>query len=252
MQSGEMNATVARKARSDRRRNDGRRLVFVAMSLLLCVVLVGCGAVRGRRGAPERSGFLGDYSQLKEREGYKAQLVYVNPNARWTSYRAVHIDSVTLWANQATGKLGEQDRQMLTDILFKALYDELGKYFELTDQLGPGVLRLRAALTQAKGANVPLRTMTTYVPQLNVAGMAIGLGADTANTVGTATVEAEILDPITGERLAAAVDRRAGTKSPVTTRTFKKWGDVQAAANFWAEHVARFLLRAGVERKPGA
>jgi hypothetical protein len=114
------------------------------------------------------------------------------------------------------------------------------------------VLRLRAALTQAKGAKVPLRTMTTYVPQLNLPTMVVGLSADTAATVGSATVEVEVIDSITGERLGAVVDERAGTKSPLTKRTFQKWGDVDAAAHFWAERLAQALLSLGVPRKPGA
>jgi hypothetical protein len=78
------------------------------------------------------------------------------------------------------------------------------------------------------------------------------LSADTAATVGTASVEAELLDSITGDRLAAAVDQRAGTKSLFTTRTFTTWGDVEAAANFWAERTAQFLVEQGARRKPGS
>jgi hypothetical protein len=138
---------------------------------------------------------------------------------------------------------------MLTDLVYRAMHENLGKEFRLVDRPGPDVLRLRAALTQAKGANVPLRTMTTIVPQALLLGTAVGLSADTASTVGTATVEMELLDSITGERLAAAVDQRAGTKSLLTTRTFSTWGDVEAAASFWAERTARFLVKQGVRRK---
>jgi hypothetical protein len=53
---------------------------------------------------------------------------------------------------------------MLTDTLFRALHQELGKVFTLVETAGPSTLRLRAALTQAKGAKVPLRTVTTMRP----------------------------------------------------------------------------------------
>jgi hypothetical protein len=220
------------------------------MLAIACVLAaVGCGAVRGRRGAPEEAGFLRNYGQLAEREGYEAQLVYVNPRADWSRYAAVEIDSVTLWASSATVKLSKEDQQMLTDLVYKAMHEQLGKQFRLVTDPGPDVLRLRAALTQAKGANVPLRTMSTLVPQALILGTAVGLSADTASTVGTATLEMELLDSITGERLAAAVDQRAGTKSLLTTRTFTTWGDVEAAANFWAERTAQRLVKAGVRRK---
>jgi hypothetical protein len=223
---------------------------WIAVVAIACALpALACGAVRGRRGAPEESGFLRDYSQLQEREGHEAQLVYLNPRADWSRYAAIEIDSVTLWASQENVKLSKQDQQMLTDLVYKAMHEQLGKQFRLVDRTGPDVLRLRAALTQAKGANVPLRTMSTLLPQALILGTAVGLSADTASTVGTATVEMELLDSITGERLAAAVDQRAGTKSLLTTRTFSTWGDVEAAANFWAERTTQFLVTQGVRRK---
>jgi len=224
-------------------------IVWLALALVLPAL--GCGSVRGRRGTPEESGFLRDYSQLQEREGYDAQLVYVNPRADWSRYAAIEIDSVTLWASQENVKLSREDQKMLTDLVYKAMHEQLGKEFRLVEQPGPDVLRLRVALTQAKGAKVALRTMSTLLPQALILGTAVGLSADTASTVGTATVEMELLDAITGERLAAAVDQRAGTKSLLTTRTFTTWGDVEAAANFWAERSAQFLVKQGVRRKAG-
>jgi len=229
------------------------RVIWI-LSLVAAAALpaLGCGAVRGRRGTPEESGFLRDYSQLQPRKGYEARLVYVKPGVDWSRYDAVDIDSVTLWANRETEKLSPDERQMLTDLLYKALHEKLGAEFRLADRPGPDVLRLRAALTQAKGANVPLRTISTIVPQVLLLSTAVGLSADVAETVGTATVEAELLDSVTGDRLAAAVDQRAGTKSLFTTRTFSTWGDVEAAANFWSARVAQFLMKQGVRRKTGA
>jgi hypothetical protein len=219
------------------------------LALALVLPALACGAVRGRRGTPEPSGFLRDYSPLREREGFEARLVYVNPRADWSRYAAIEIDSVTLWASDENVKLSRQDQQMLTDLVFKAMHEQLGKEFRIVEQPGADVLRLRAALTQAKGAKVPMRTMSTLLPQALVLGTAVGLSADTATTVGTATIEMELLDSIAGERLAAAVDQRAGTKSLLTTRTFTTWGDVEAAANYWAERTAQALVRAGVRRK---
>jgi hypothetical protein len=227
--------------------------VWVPILVLAFVVpALGCGAVRGRRGTPKESGFLRDYSELKHREGYDAQLVYVSPTADWSHYTAIEIDSVTLWANSADVKLSPKDQKMLTDVMYKALHERLAKDFKLVQEPGADVIRIRAALTAAKGANVPLRTMSTIVPQMLLIGTAVGLSADTARTVGDATAELELLDSVTGERLAAGVDERAGTKSLLTTRTFSTWGDVKAAADYWADRIAQFLVREGVQRKPGA
>jgi hypothetical protein len=225
--------------------------VLVALALISFTVL-GCAAVRGRRGEPERMGFLGNYDQLEPREGYEAGLIYINPNADWTRYKAVQLDSVTLWADKETVNISQKDQQMLTDVAYKALHDKLGEQFKLVDKPGPDVLRVRAALTQAKGARIAMRTISTFVPQAFVVSTVTGLAADVAATVGTATIEMEAVDSVTNERLAAAVDERAGTKTPFTTRTFQKWGDVKAACEWWAERSAKFLVERGVQRKAGA
>jgi hypothetical protein len=82
--------------------------------------------------------------------------VYFNPNAQWSRYKSIHIDSVTLWADEDLDKLSAEDQQMLTDTLYTALDEELGKYFEIADHAGPDTIRVRAALTQAKGAVIVL------------------------------------------------------------------------------------------------
>jgi hypothetical protein len=110
---------------------------------------------------------------------------------------------------------------------------------------------LRVALTQAQGAKVGLRTITTVVPQLRMAGGVVGLAADTATTVGSATVEMEVLDPVTNQRLAAAVDDRAGTKVLFAKRSYQTWGDVGAACDYWSNRIAWQLARHGVQRRPG-
>jgi len=224
-----------------------RQALVLALALALSL---GCAAVRERRGAAEQSGFLGDYSGLEARDGYEAREIYINPNAEWARYSAIHLDSVTLWVNDRTAKLREEERQMLSDLLYASLAAELGERFQLVTQPGPDVLRMRAALTQARGAKVPLRTLSTILPPMWVISTAAGLSADAATTVGTATIEVEIVDSITDERLVAAVDQRAGTKSILAgTRTLKTWGDVEAACRFWARRAADALERLGVRKK---
>jgi hypothetical protein len=231
------------------------RILFSMGLLALVCAVVACAATRGRRGEAPESGFLRDYSQLEHREDWPAQEIYFNPNAEWSRYDSIQLDSVTLWANEDMGKLGAEDRQMLTDTLYKAFHNELEKYFELSDQPGLDVIRVRAALTEAKGAKTPLRALTSIHPGTLLIGTAVGLSADTANSVGTATMEFEVLDSVTNDRLAAGVDQRAGTKVfafIAAGRTFTTWGDVKAACDYWAERAAIALLKKGVRPKSGA
>lgn len=234
-------------------RNRKRSVLTLAVIATLSVLgmSVGCAATRARRSTPEVSGFLLDYSKLSKNPEYEAALVYVKPGVQWTLYDSIEIDSVGLWGDENTAKLSAEDRQRLTDVLFTVLSEELGKYFHLVEEPGPNSLRLRVAVTQARGANVPLRTLTTVIPQLRLGSSAVGLGTDTAATVGSATVEMELLDGVTDERLAASVDRRAGSKVLFAKRAYRTWGDVEAAARYWSRHLAWLLARGGVQRKPG-
>jgi len=164
-----------------------RGKAILALSVVVTLTVVGCAATRQRRGAPESSGFLGDYSQLEKNPNFGASLVYVRPGVQWANYNAIQIDSVGLWGDAKTASISPEDQQMLTDMLYKSLYDDLSKVFTITDRPGPNTLRLRVALTQAQGAKVAIRVLTTIVPQLRMAGGIVGLAGDTATTVGSAT-----------------------------------------------------------------
>ena len=132
------------------------RVVTVVILLAFVVTALACAGTRGRRKAPDESGFLRDYSQLTESEDTAARLGYLNPRANWSRYDTIWIESVSMWANSETSEVTPEDRQMLIDYFYKALDEELSKDFRIADGPGPGVLQFRAALTEAKGANVPV------------------------------------------------------------------------------------------------
>jgi hypothetical protein len=227
-----------------------RPLVLAAL-VASALVVSGCTPTRARRGTPYESGFLSDYGQLKHVEGYPAALVYIRPGVQWSSYNAVQLDSVTLWRDAGTEALSAEDQQMLTDLLYKDVHDDLSKYFNVVTEAGPGTLRLRVALTQVQAAKPVIRTVTTVVPQMRVLGSLIGLAANTALTVGSATVEMEVLDSVTNQVLAEGVDDRAGTKVLFAKRAYTTWGDVDAAFKYWAGRISWQLARQGVQRLPG-
>jgi hypothetical protein len=229
-----------------------RRSITFALALVAAAVVAsGCGILRPTRGrwmedAP-RSGFLGHYSNLAHNDDYPAQEVYINPDAAWSQYSAVHIESVTLWVSDPAKAPSAEQQKMLTDMFYKALHEKIGEKFKIVDAPGPGVLQLRAALTEARGAHIVLNTVTTVIPQARLVSTALGLATDTAAFVGAASAEAELDDAITKERLAAAIDSRAGTKGVL--RMFSKWADVEAIFEYWGERTRDFLVKQGVQQK---
>jgi hypothetical protein len=231
------------------------RLVIATIALVsVAAVSIGCGIIRPTRGRhfeeAEHAGFLRDYSQLGPREGFDAQEVYVRPNTAWKDYSAIQIESVSLWIRDQSEKPSAEDQKKITDMLYKSLHEKLGEKFKIVNEPGPGVIQLRAAFTEAKGARVALNTVTTVIPQARAVSTILGLGTDTAALVGSASMEAEATDAITNDRLAAVVDSRAGTKG--ITRMLTKWGDVQAICDHWGERARDFFVNQGVQQRPGA
>ena len=213
------------------------RLPLVA-GLVLVIVLAACATTRQTRSV-EKSGFLGDYSQLREGEGDEAQLVYINRLANFSRYDAVIIDSVTFWRS-GDSQISEEDQQMLTDQLYLSLDTKLKENgFATVKRPGPNVLRLRAAITEARGAKVVANAVTSIVPQARLITTLGGMATDTAVLVGAAGIEAELTDSLSGERLAAGVDERVGTKA--IRGAFGEWKHVTEAFDYWADRIATRL-----------
>ena len=74
----------------------------------------------------------------------------------------------------------------------------------------------------------------------------VGDSYDRVATVGQATIEAEVLDSMTKQRLAAAVDQQAGKKAFTQLKT---WSDVKAACEHWAKALRERLIQEGVRQK---
>jgi hypothetical protein len=231
-----------------------RALGWTGICLCLALAAGGCAGTRQTRDEAKPSGFLGDYSQLQPGQDGQAKLVWFDPNASWKAYNAVIVDPVTLWTAGEEGdlaKLSREDQQMLADRFHTALATALAKDMPVVTQPGPGVLRVRAAITEAGGSNVALDIVSTVIPQVRLLATVGGLAADTAATVGHVSGELEVLDSASGKRLLAGVDERVGTRG--LEGVTQKWSDVQMAFDDWAERVRlRIAERRGTAPAPGA
>jgi len=71
-------------------------------------------------------------------------------------------------------------------------------------------MRIQIALTDATSATPGLRSVSVVVPQARVLNLVQSMGTGSYAFVGSAQAEAQITDSVTGERLAASVDKREG------------------------------------------
>lgn len=161
------------------------RLGSAAIWLSIAAAAAGCATQ-----ASTQSGFLRDYSSLRPTsdgsDKLKARIALHAPEpAALARYRGAYLDPVVV---SVTGLDAEQTTS-LSEILTRSLSEEVGKTWPLVGNPGPGVLRVRAAITGVTKANVALNLAMTAVA--------------TPLSNGGAAAEAEIVDGQTGRRIAA-------------------------------------------------
>jgi len=209
-----------------------------AVSMVVAVMVIFACATTEQVPNVRMSGFLGDYSKLHPGRPGQAEFTYRDTGVDLSKYRKAMLDPVQIWAaenNSALSDLSREDQQLLVDYLYVALRDALAKDYTLVNEPGPDVMRIRCAITEAR-ADSPVKDLLSTVTPIGLGiSYAKRLATGTHSGVGIVSVEGELLDSTTGKRIAAVIDRRAGTKSLVGKPT--RWGDVQDAFNFWARRM---------------
>jgi hypothetical protein len=165
--------------------------------------------------------------------------VYINPDADFRRYDKIILEPASMYSSEDgdLAKISKEDRQHLVNYLNAAVQESLKEDYQIVTQPGPGVLRLRMAITDADAANVPMDTLSTIIPFTMAASGIKRLATGTPLAVGKAGVEAEIVDSQTGTRLAAAVDRRFGEKVTGNFDKFDKYRAVTDSFDYWAERL---------------
>ncbi len=212
----------------------------ITLTAFICVILLisSCSPKQARR--VEKSGFLGDYSNFKEGKSNEALYLYINPIANCKNYTKVIIDPVTLWTvsenSELTG-LDPKDKLMLLTLASGTIHDAMQSgQFEVVDEIGPGVIRIRPAVTEAVKANVLLADVLAVAPYAWEVSTLWGIGSGKWPFLGELSGEIEILDSETNERLFAGVDkvvdRLGGNIDPRA-----KWGDVVDGFQLWRDRM---------------
>lgn len=200
-------------------------------AILILTLALGCGATR-QADPGEGKGFLDDYSKLEKGQQGEANLRWINPKANFTRYDKVIIDPVTFWrGSDAKAGLSAEQRQALANYFHATAHKEVSKYFSVVQNPVEGAMRVTAAITRLGDRNVTMDTVSTYIPQMRLLAETKGLFTGKPAFVGEAVLEGRLTDAWSGERLAAAMDRRVGGKS---FKGMDDWADVRAAIDAWA------------------
>ena len=206
--------------------------IFIVLSAF---IITGC-AKTYETGKGKPKGFIEeDYFELTEDPDGNLSLLYINEEADFKQYDKIWIETVTAYVYEGSSleKAKQGDLDKLVQYFEEALERELAKDYEIVEAAGEGTLKLRVALTEISGSKRILNTVSTVVPAARAFSELKRFATGTHSFVGKAAFEAEALDSVTGETLAAKVGTRGGGKKLKSSQD--KYRDVKAAIDFWAE-----------------
>lgn len=224
-----------------KRWSNGESLRIMALVLFPMLLVWGCATTLDARKA-DQSGFLGEYSKLKQVKEGEALEVYWNPGVDFSTYNKLILEKIQVMCC-SEHKLREPSPEELDRLSLEfrnAMKSRLGRYYQIVDEPGPGVMRLYPALTEAKKSVVPLDMITTLYPSARVLSEIKKVTTGTEAFVGSASVEIKLTDSTTDEVLFEEIDRRGGGKS------VEKWStnslhDVELIFDYWADHLDQGL-----------
>jgi len=189
----------------------------------------------------EFSGFLQDYSKFKPSEKLGGDvLTYVNPDKMKNLHRyvAIIVDPVQVYVSTAADPslIPDSGRGAVAKYFEHALVGAVSDAFPVVDAPGPLVLRLRAALVGID--------LGGKVAPLNDPAM-VAKPMERAIVLEKVSVEMELVDSETGERIAAAIDKaNLGAGAEVGAENFsriERYNEARLALDQWAERVREFL-----------
>lgn len=152
------------------------------------------------------SGYLKDYSQLKSAKDTNGQSFkrWVSPKLTPDLYKAVIIEPVTLFPEpKGDEKVSAETLASVATYMTEAMKQQLGQNIKLVDQPGPGVARVKTALTAVDSGKRGLKVYQLVPVALVVT--TVKRAATGAPVDATLAVETEIADSVSGEPLLRAV-----------------------------------------------
>ncbi len=210
------------------------KIVYIVIICFALAVATGCATKQVRH-----SGFLENYPEFKPGPKGGADFIYMKEGVDFKRYNKIMMDHVVLYFMDDAKYKGIHPEELneMSNEFHKAIADNLEGAYPLVVEPGSDVMRLRIAVTDVVASKPGMGTISTVMP-IGLALSTIKKGVTGTHTgVGQASIEVEILDSMTNERIATAIDTRPGGK----IEGFSKWGAVEGAFEFWAKRLRHWL-----------
>jgi hypothetical protein len=187
---------------------------------MACLLVFGHAEAKKK---PPYAGFLTDYAKLEKDPDNKEALVWQDPGADPCQYSKAILEPIAVHLEagvKADESVTEEDLEAMKQYLYAV---------ELSGEPGPGVMRVRLAITDLLKAKSAMQVL----PQTKL----IGAGR------GGASMEGELLDSQSGEVIVAVVQAgKAGRFDGV-----KKWSHAKSVVDGWGERLEKRLAGWGCD-----
>ncbi len=190
--------------------------------------------------APRQTGFLAGYYEIMQPgpEG-GAKMRWLKPGVDFGKYDKVMIDNVIFYFDENSEDKGIDAEKMkeLADACNLRVVNALKDSYPIVGEAGPGVVRIRFAITDLKRSKPGLSAVSSVIPVgLGISLVRKGAGGSWSGS-GATSAEIMALDATTGDVIAVARDdRTAGF-----TERFSSWGSAKDAFQFWGERIKLLL-----------
>lgn len=217
------------------------KVAFLMGSLFMASVAVtGCTSKLTQ--PDEYSGFLKDYSQLKEGKSPSGAPVmrWVDPKLDINKYSKVYIEPSQLYPKpQPTERIPQSTLTGITTYYDQALKRELGKSLPLATSPGPGTLVMRPAITAVSSKTEGLKPYEVIPIALVAAAVSTATGIrDQETDIGT---EAVFFDGESNQVIAQVVRKGSGKPLENTSQVMKA-DDVKKVIDGWASDLHQSYL----------
>jgi hypothetical protein len=216
-----------------------KKYITTAASLLTTVLLASCMTTKPE--ASKYSGWMKDYSNLSEFKSPSGAtgMRWISPDLKQSEYHSIMIDPVSFYPEAKPGsQVSMKTLNEIPDYLAQRVRQEVGKQLPVTQKSGPGVLRLRAAITAVETPTEGLKVYEVIPVALIFAGVSTAAGTRDHNTL--VYLEAVISDSASGKILGKVV--RKGIGAPLESNKDQlNLADTKPVLDGWAKDAATFI-----------
>lgn len=193
---------------------------FVALTMF------GCAGPQAAK-----TGFLKDYSQLEPHPEIDGRHRYINPKIDFSKYNKFIVEPVAVNLSKEGKERDIDPKEMdkLAKYFRKQIGLELRKGYQLVENPGPGVARIRTSISD----------VDKTLPYLNIHPGTKLMGGG----LGGAGAEMEVVDSQSGQRIAAAIDNQKGSRLSIGAG-LTWYGHAEEVMKNWAEDVKKFVDKA--------